>query len=1048
MILCHIHKSSDKACPIAYHLLNFKCSSRSDFTFLDYISLKYTQFVTIINLILIVTVTPSIVNPGPVSQTMCNSVKISYCNIQGLVLTSTMRGRQPIFQTNKLLEFQTFLHSGAADIVIVNETWLNEFVLSNEIVNENYYKTFRLDRTQADKNKYNKIGGGGLLILVKQGISIETKLIDAKCEAPVMSIEIKFEDKSKICLSTFYRYGYSSIDIFTAVEKYFRALLTKYKKFVLIGDLNLSSVEDWDNPHSTCSLEALYIDLFNDLGLSCLINSPTHREGNVLDLLLTNWPGIIKDIVIEPDHICHSDHFAVSFKVKKNMSRKKPVKRKVFKYSEADWDGLSADLRGYNWGKLFANKNINQAWELFKSKIDIAMRRFIPMKSVKFRYRPPWFDDEIMDMSKTKDRLHKIYKHSRNEENKERFTKYRTMFKNRINEKKHDFVVADPCESYSSVSKKFWSHVKSNNASSRIPESVHYKGKYRSNTHDQCEIFNNFFTDQCSDASNYNIAYGPSREFDSFRISSSTVFNFLKMVKPKKAPGPDGISGYILKHCASSLSYPLTLLFNLSYSTGNLPQDWKNANVVPIHKKGKKDDVQNYRPVSLTSLVIKILEKCIRDLIYEKCKDKISPHQHGFLPSRSCNTQMLLYTDFLAININNKLQTDIVYFDFSNAFGSVSHDVILEKLKYNFNIDGFLLRFLTNYLQDRKQSVTINNEFSSPSHVKSGVPQGSILGPLLFVLFINDIDHNINKDSNIWLYADDMKLARKIITLEDHQKLQDDVDSLFQWSIKNKMKFHPKKCKVLTSTLKKSPSDFAYHMCGVSLEKSKMEKDLGIIVSGNLGWNKHQNFVVAKASQKLGLLRRSCSFSKAIQNRKILYLAIVRSQFEHCSQIWRPTNNTQLSKFQTVQKRAVKWILGEDFHHYSREEYLCKLKDLDLLPMTLKFDLNDLVLFHNIIYEYSIIHMPDYLIKKDHTNQVNNRYFTRQTRNFNSSDRLKFKSTIVPRVDAFANSFFHRTYLKWNKLPQAIREIEHTNLFKSKLKEHLWTIAEETLNSL
>ena len=217
----------------------------------------------------------------------------------------------------------------------------------------------------------------------------------------------------------------------------------------------------------------------------------------------------------------------------------------------------------------------------------------------------------------------------------------------------------------------------------------------------------------------------------------------------------------------------------------------------------------------------------------------------------------------------------------------------------------------------------------------------------------------------------------------------------------------------------------------------------------NRKWrNKHQNFVVAKASQKLGLLRRSCSFSKVIQNRKILYLAIVRSQFEHCSQVWRPTNTTQLSRFQTIQKRAVKWILGEDFHRYSREEYLGKLKDLDLLPMNLKFDLNDLALFHNIIYEYSFIHMPDYLIKNDPTNHVNNKYFTRQTRNFNSSDRLKFKSTILPRVDAFANSFFHRTYLKWNKLPQAIREIEHTNSFKLKLKEHLWTIAEETLNSL
>ena len=327
--------------------------------------------------------------------------------MQGLILSSTMRARQPIFQTNKLLDFQTFLYSGVSDIVVVNETWLNEFVLSNEIVEEKYYKTFRLDRTQEDKNKYNKVGGGGLLILVKQGLCISTKLIDIECDAPVMSVEIKFHDNSKICLSTFYRYGYSSTDTFTAVEQYFRILLEKYRKFVLIGDLNLSSVDDWEIPYSSCALENLYIDMFNDLGLNCLINSPTHRNGNVLDLLLTNQPGIIKNIAIEPDLMCQSDHYGISFKLNKNVPRKKPKKQNVFRYSEADWEGLSTELRSYDWRNIFANKDIFQAWEIFKSKLDIAMRNFIPLKSIKFSYRPPWFDDEIMEMAKIKAKLHK-----------------------------------------------------------------------------------------------------------------------------------------------------------------------------------------------------------------------------------------------------------------------------------------------------------------------------------------------------------------------------------------------------------------------------------------------------------------------------------------------------------------------------------------------------------------------------------------------------------------------------------------------------------------
>ena len=166
--------------------------------------------------------------------------------------------------------------------------------------------------------------------------------------------------------------------------------------------------------------------MFNDLGLDCLVNSPTHRDGNILDLLLTNHPGIIKDVNIEPDIICKSDHYCISFSLNKNVPRKKAKKQNVYRYSEADWDGLSAELNSHNWRAIFANKSIHNAWEVFKSKLDIAMRKFIPMKSAKFRYRPPWFDDEIMMMSKIKDKLHKKYKHSEDPIDKRNFADYRS----------------------------------------------------------------------------------------------------------------------------------------------------------------------------------------------------------------------------------------------------------------------------------------------------------------------------------------------------------------------------------------------------------------------------------------------------------------------------------------------------------------------------------------------------------------------------------------------------------------------------------------------
>ena len=165
-------------------------------------------YVTIINFILIVLTTPSIVNPGPSNPFIIHSdIRVAYCNAQGFIMMSSMRGNQPIFQTNKLLDFQSFLHVEKPDIVVINETWLNEHINSNEIVDEQYYKCFRSDRSAEDKQKYGKKGGSGVIILCRQDLDISTRLVNIESNLPILSIEIKFKDNTKICLNTFYRYG-------------------------------------------------------------------------------------------------------------------------------------------------------------------------------------------------------------------------------------------------------------------------------------------------------------------------------------------------------------------------------------------------------------------------------------------------------------------------------------------------------------------------------------------------------------------------------------------------------------------------------------------------------------------------------------------------------------------------------------------------------------------------------------------------------------------------------------------------------------------------
>ena len=219
-------------------------------------------------------------------------------------------------------------------------------------------------------------------------------------------------------------------------------------------------------------------------------------------------------------------------------------------------------------------------------------------------------------------------------------------------------------------------------------------------------------------------------------------------------------------------------MFNTSFISGIIPQEWKLASVVPVHKKGDKDNVENYRPISLTSLVMKVFERCIQREFFSVCEQLLDPRQHGFVNNRSCTTQMIPFTNDLAITLNNKFRCDIMYFDFAKAFDSVSHDLILQKLKNQYRIDGLMLRFIRSYLSGRQQQVVVGGSVSSKLPVVSGVPQGSILGPLLVVTFINDIFTCISEGTKIAFYADDTQIWRQIESYKDHFILQSDIDIL------------------------------------------------------------------------------------------------------------------------------------------------------------------------------------------------------------------------------------------------------------------------------
>ena len=927
------------------------------------------------------------------------------------------------------------------DIYGITESWFKESSDSNLIDLHGYIaeNCVRRDRR-----------GGGATLFVNPGLHYSVRndlqLNCADCD----SLFIEMNNPNKIIVGIIYKPEYVDYnDFMSQLERTLLIITRENKRCYIMGDFNLDLLKCDTRPKVNDFLNLFYSNNFFpciDRPTRIVINenSPSGYSISLIDNIFTNdtLQKIQSGVMITD----LSDHFPV-FSFSTNSSNHHPKSDPQFidrrQLKPDNIKGLKNALSLVNWDFVLENKDPDSAYNNFIVKFNALMNIHCPIIRSKLSKRKtpikPWITKGLIKSIQTKDKLYKKYIKHPTINNKIIHTKYKNNLTQLLRLSKRNHISSE-IELHKHNMKKMWgtlNNLLGRNRKQKLPD--FFKNNDGIKVTDSSAIasyFNDFFTNIGSSLADRIPPPDPNftSPLKSFNIpstmflaptSSDEVDKLVKKMKASTTTGHDGISSSLLKAVLPEINSTLIHIFNLSLSTGVVPSQLKIAKVVPIYKAGDSHHFNNYRPISILPSISKVLER----IIYNRIFDFISKHnilcsnQYGFRPNRTTHMALNDFYTKVTEDLDNKLHSIGIFLDLSKAFDTLNHSILINKLSL-YGIRGVANQWISNYLSNRKQFVVFNGKSSPPSNITCGVPQGSILGPLLFLLYINDLPLCSDFPHYV-LFADDTNILfshKDPVLLENI--LNKELDLISNWFKLNKLSLNVTKTNFMVFKNKHSSRpciEPKIKIDNTEITEVNTTKFLGVLIDNNLSWHSHTTHVSKIVSKYNGIIRKVRPYLP-LTSLRTLYNTFILPYLNYCAIVWADKNNSHLHSLFLLQKRAIRsctnslWLAHTDplFHSLN----------------TLK--LHDIYYFQLGTFMYKFHHnqLPPDLLDPN--------FFKRNIQVHSHETRHALDFYIDPTKTKLAeNTIKTQGALFWNSLDVSLKNSPSISSFKTNLKRRL-----------